>query len=190
MSTKVTKRAQKTSSFNRKTSLTTNVSTNAKVSVGIFEGSISMSVGQNKEWSYGEQETISDDREYNFPLVIAPYKQINVSIMVTQKQADINYRARLRGVNTGYEIWEDGTWENVDCTDIIVSLVEYDVTSGQPTGRTKTLKGVPTTPTGMDSGPTGSIIGGWDGTGKINDKISADLTKPLYPSINQTVTKP
>lgn len=149
MSTKVTKRAQNTSNFSRKTSLTTNVSTSVKVGLSfIGETGITMSVGTNNDWTYGESETKSDDREYNFPLVIAPYKRVEVSIMVSRKQANINYRAKMRGLNTGYEIWEEGTWENVDCTTIMVNLDEYDIKSGAKTG-SKLLNGIPTTPTGV-----------------------------------------
>ncbi len=150
MSTKITQKAQRTSSFNRKTSLTTTVSSTVKVGVSFLaEGSINTSIGAGQEWTYGEQETIADDREYNFPLVIDPHKRINVSIMVSRKKATINYRAQLMGMNTGIMIWEEGTWENVDCTDIVVSLEEYDLTTGLKTHRRRTVQGVPTQPTGV-----------------------------------------
>ncbi len=148
MSTKITRKAQKTSTFNRKTSLTTSVKTSVKLGAFFTEKEIDISVSSNQEWSYGETETKADDREYNFPLVIAPYKRINVSIMVSRKKANINYRAKLRGIKTGYEIWEEGTWENVDCTNIVVNLDEYDVNTGVKTG-TRTLHGIPTRPTGI-----------------------------------------
>ncbi|OAV67704.1 hypothetical protein Barb6XT_01353 [Bacteroidales bacterium Barb6XT] len=148
MSTKIIKKAQNTSTFSRKTSLATNVNTSVKVGAFFASGSINLSVGTNQEWSYGGTETKGDDREYNFPLVIAPYKQINVSIIVTRKQATISYKAKLRGVTTGYEIWEEGIWENVDCTNIAVNLDEYDVYTGLKTG-TRVLSGIPTSPTGI-----------------------------------------
>lgn len=150
MTTKITKRAQKTSSFNRKTSLSTQISTTVKVGIKwLAEGEIGFSMGANAEWSYGGQETIADDREYNFPLVIAPRTQINVSIMVRRKKANVDYKAQLRGVNTGILIWEEGTWENIDCTDIVVTLDEYDTTTGRRTGRTRTINGIPTGPMGI-----------------------------------------
>lgn len=148
MSTKITKRAQNSSNFNRKTSLTTNVTSSVKVGAFFVDSKITMSVGASQDWTYGESETINDDREYNFPLVIAPYKRVEVSIFVSRKQANINYRAKMRGINTGYEIWEEGTWENVDCTNIVVNLDEYDIRTNLKTGSRK-LNGIPTTPTGV-----------------------------------------
>ncbi|MDR2912497.1 MAG: hypothetical protein LBV38_04255 [Alistipes sp.] len=149
MSTKITERAQKSSTFNRNTTLTTLVKTDMKMDLIVVESNLSISVGANQEWSYGEQETVADDREYNFPLVIAPYKRVDVSITVTRKRANIDYRARMRGQNTGFYIWEEGTWENIDCTDIIVNLDEYDIATGQKT-RSKVLNGIPTTPVSMN----------------------------------------
>lgn len=145
MSTKITKKAQKTSTFNRKTALSFNVNTSIKVGAFFFENKITMSAGANYEWTYGENEVKNDDREYNFPLVIAPYKRVEVKIMVARKQANINYKAKMQGINTGYDIWEEGIWENVDCTTIVVDLKEYDLRTGMVTG-TKQLKGIPTTP--------------------------------------------
>lgn len=145
MSTRITKKAQRTSTFNRKTALSFNISSSIKVGAFFFENKITMSAGANYEWSYGENQVKSDDREYNFPLVIAPYKKVEVKIMVARKQANINYRAKMHGINTGYDIWEEGTWENVDCTTIIVDLKEYDLRTGAVTG-TKQLNSIPTTP--------------------------------------------
>lgn len=158
MTTKITKRAQRTSSFNRKTSISTQLSTKFKVDVKwLAGGEIGFTVGTNAEWSYGEQETIADDREYNFPLIVDPWKRIDVSIKVGRKKANIDYKAKLLGVNTGAFIWEEGRWENVDCTDIVVTLVEYDAATGQKTGRTRTINGVPTKPTSVEGRVT---IGG------------------------------
>lgn len=150
MSTKIVRKAQRTSSFNRKTALTYNVSTSIKVGAFFASGRIETSVGGSNEWAYGESEVKNDEREYNFPLIIAPYSKVKVSIMVTMKKANINYRAKMHGVNTGYDIWEEGIWENVDCSNIRVELDEYDLRTGKFTGRTKSLAGVPTIPTGVN----------------------------------------
>ncbi len=150
MSTKIVRKAQRTSSFNRKTALTYNVSTSVKVGAFFASGRIETSVGGNNEWTYGESETKNDEREYNFPLVIAPYTKIKVSIIITMKEARINYRAKMHGINTGYDIWEEGVWENVDCSNIRVKLEEYDLRTGKLTGRTKLLDKIPTVPTGIN----------------------------------------
>lgn len=147
ISTKITKKAERTSTFNKKSSVSTNVTVKSKVGFVLSSGEISVSVGASQEWSYGTSEKFSDDREYNFPLVIAPHKRIKVIITVTRYNATINYKATLRGVNTGRLITENGTWTNVDCTDIKIDLQEYDA-SGQLTA-TRTLYKVPTTPTGV-----------------------------------------
>jgi hypothetical protein len=141
--TKATQKAQNVSSFNRKTSLSTNVSAGIKVGAFFTSSNIQVSVGANHEWSYGESETKNDEREYNFPLIIPPYSRVEVTIMVTRKQANINYRAKLQGINTGYQIWEEGTWTNIDCTTIIVVLDEYSTLTGAKTG-TRTINGIPT----------------------------------------------
>jgi hypothetical protein len=44
------------------------------------------------------------------------------------------FRILLQLNHIGYEIWEEGTWENIDCTNIVINLDEYDTNTGLKTG--------------------------------------------------------
>ncbi len=139
--TTITQKATKTSSFNRKTNVQTTISSDVKVGAFFAKGSISVSVSNNDEWTYGKSEELEDTRDYNFPLIVAPYKHIHATLTVNREKAIMNYTAVLVGVDSGATITEHGTWENVDCTTINVVLQETTL-EGNVTA-TRTLYGIP-----------------------------------------------
>lgn len=142
--TGITERAKKTSTFNRNTSISTKVDTSIKVGAFFAENKITVSVGNNYEWSYGSSEEHEDTRNYNFPLIVAPFKNVRAVLTVTRTLASMNYTAVLKGMETGTLITESGTWDNVDCTTIKIDLQETD-SSGKVTA-TRTLNEVPNGP--------------------------------------------
>ena len=142
--TNITERAKKSSTFNRNTSVSTKVDTSIKVGAFFAENKITVSVGTNNEWSYGSNEEHEDTRNYNFPLVVPPFKKVHAILTVTRTRASMNYSAVLKGMETGTTITEYGTWDNVDCTTIRVDLQELDA-NGKVIA-TRTLNGIPQGP--------------------------------------------
>lgn len=143
LTTNVSKKATNVSNFSRSTSVNTKVSHDVKVGVGIVSGSAHVEIGKNSTWNYGESESIEDSRNYDFPIKVAPKTRIRVTISVGQKTCELKYTAVLKGKNTGVTLTEQGIWNNVSCTNILVDVQEEDL-SGNVL-KSKKFEGIPST---------------------------------------------
>jgi hypothetical protein len=143
MTTNISEKASRTSTFSNTSSVSMNVSTEIKCGVPfIASGKINTSIGASTSFTYGKSESQEDSRSYNFPIEIAPQTSINASLIVSRFNLNVKYIATFIGASTNKEIKIEGRWSGVDCTDIKVVLEETNIANHSV--KKVTLNGVPT----------------------------------------------
>lgn len=121
-------KASKTSTFSNKNTFTAKVTASVKVGIPfIANGQISTEITGATESTYGSSETFEDTRNYNIPLLVPANSQITATATVARYQLNVNYIATLRGRNTGKIVKVAGTWNGVDCTDIVVGVQQTNL---------------------------------------------------------------
>lgn len=138
--------ASNTSSFNN--SLGVSVTVSAQFTCGLpklMEGTgMGFSISSSYNHTWGKSETISDTRNYNFPVVVPPYSRIEAVASVTRYNIRVRYTAHLKDETSGRLIKINGIWEGVNCTDIMTSYTQYDLKTNKLV-KTIKMNGVPDT---------------------------------------------
>lgn len=125
MTASFAQKATKSSNFSNQTSLTLNYSQTVKVKVPFFgDGSLTLGGTLGEVYTFGESETKEDSQTYNFPILVPAQSTVNATATVNTYKLDINYRAVLRGINTGREITVNGLWTGVDCSEVFAYAEE------------------------------------------------------------------
>lgn len=147
MSTRFTSSATETSSFSNTKGISVSVS--ASISVGVPNGGAGGSFTVNNtvsdSYTWGASETKTDTRDYNFPIVIPPYRRIVAEAHVTRYKLNVGYTTYLKNSRTGEQIRLDGRWEGIDCAEIKAKCKEYELDSENILS-TKTFNTIPNEP--------------------------------------------
>lgn len=144
MSTNFSSTATETSSFSNTAGVSVTVSGSLKVKIPLLvDSSIQLSTSSSYSRTWGESESTSDSRNYNFQIIVPAFSRVVASAQVAMSKLQVGYTTYLKGITTGREIRISGIWEGIECGMINSSYTQYDLDSNEAIG-TKSFIGVPT----------------------------------------------
>ena len=106
---------RETSSFNKRTSYSVNVTTKFKVKVPfIANGEISTSVSEGQDFTYGETEEHSFSINRTYPITVPSNYTAQMTLTLSKYTMDVEYCAVCVGTVSGRKINIRGIWKGVD----------------------------------------------------------------------------
>ncbi len=117
---------KETSTYNKKTSYSVNLSTkvSAKVPFVDISSEISTSITSGEEYTYGESEEKTFSISRTYPVVVPANHRAELILTLFKYNIDVEYVAVCRGLTSGKRINIKGRWNGVDFveTDAVLDL--------------------------------------------------------------------
>ncbi len=117
---------KETSTYNKKTSYSVNLSTkvSAKVPFVDISSEISTSITSGEEYTYGESEEKTFSISRTYPVVVPANHRAELTLTLFKYNIDVEYVAVCRGLTSGKRINIKGRWNGVDFveTDAVLDL--------------------------------------------------------------------